>query len=114
MEVAVKTDTLAEKLFARDIAIRLRLRTFSDVGKSDRTRLEAVIWCDIEVCNSHVAHRDPDHTHWPSTLRTLLDTYTSTRRGVIEGTGDKKGNRLLVSFIRVCTLFVFTKCAFLH
>lgn len=45
------------------IVICLDPWTFADVGKSEWIKAETVNWCNIQVWKSHVAYRDPDHTH---------------------------------------------------
>jgi len=45
------------------IVTRLDPWTLSDVGKSEWIKAETVNCCNIQVWKSHVAYRDPDHTH---------------------------------------------------
>ncbi len=66
MEVAVKTNNTRGKSCLRwTTATCLGPRTFSDVtlDKCEWTRVETVNWCNIDEWKSHVAYRDPDHTH---------------------------------------------------
>lgn len=93
-----KLTTLAGKsCLLWTIATCLGPRTFSDVEKSEWTRVETVN-CNIQVWKSHVAYRDPDHTHTGLVLLKPPHTYTSTwRREVNEKIRYKKRNELLVS-----------------
>lgn len=78
MEVAVKTNnTCGEKLFALEVRHLSRaLDIFRRWKKASGHGLR-LNWCNIQVWKSHVAYRDPDHTHthWPSAFKASTHTH---------------------------------------